>query len=261
MSAEFAVFAADGSSPVVDWIRLLCADLARETGGDVGAIGLCITGGFTLSLTVGTNGKVTAPVMSEPSLPFALPFTHNDAALHLTCEEQEEIRANGSDVMGLRFTGDALCKKARFDAYEALLGTPRFKRIELTSPDPTNDIGPFAYSVFTKDLVNAPNNPTVLKLAEVLDFLDARLKRGTRSMGLVALLRKTKRCMIRQSIARHHQTLRSAFYSRCISAFLRKAFTMLRKLFASAPCVLPRRSLATFLRLLRHPPSSSTTST
>jgi dienelactone hydrolase len=177
VSAEFNVFAANGSSPVVDWLRELCKDLAAETGGPVGAIGLCITGGFALSLTVGTNGVVRAPVMSEPSLPFSVPIISNvPEAVHLTDAEREEIAAaTAPPVMGLRFRGDGHCQKARFDTYEALL-KQRFVRIEIPSPDPAWDIKADAHSVLTKDHHSTPaDHPTQVAFGRVLAFLKANL--------------------------------------------------------------------------------------
>lgn len=175
VNAEFSVFAADGSSPVIDWLRELCIDFATETGGNVGAIGLCISGGFALSLTVGTNGRVRAPVMGEPALPFALPFTNNTKAVHLTGVERTEIGAGGPDVMALRFTNDALCQAGRFDSYETLLGKTRFKRIEITSPDVANQIDGHAHSVLTNDFVNLARNPTLQALHGVVAFLKTNL--------------------------------------------------------------------------------------
>jgi dienelactone hydrolase len=177
VSREFAVFAADGSSPVVDWLRALCVDLYGEAGEGkgVGAIGLCITGGFALSLAVGANGVVKAPVMSEPSLPFHLPFTRNDAAVHLTPDEQRELAGSSVRAVGLRFTNDSLCKKERFDRYEAILGAPRFDRIEIMSPDAGHGIGGDAHSVLTTELSDDPNHPTNKALHSVLSFLAANL--------------------------------------------------------------------------------------
>jgi dienelactone hydrolase len=177
VSAEFNVFAADGSSPVVDWLRKLCVDLAGETGAPVGAVGLCITGGFALSLTVGTNGLVRAPVMSEPSLPFPIPLSGNSSAIHLSDVERATIAAHGPATMGLRFTGDPLCTRARFDSYESLL-EKRFIRIELESPDEPNGIRSGAHSVLTNDLVNIAGNPTLVALDRVIAFLRTNLSSG-----------------------------------------------------------------------------------
>lgn len=179
VSREFAVFAANGSSPIVDWLRALCVDFHKECGGSgIGVVGLCITGGFALSLTVGTGGVVRAPVMSEPSLPFALPLTHNDAAMHLTPAEQQVIAAQTEPpVMALRFTGDWICPRARFDSYQTLLGArlPPANRIEIPSPDPANNIPAHAHSVLTVHFQDVPGHPTMKAFDAVIAFINAQL--------------------------------------------------------------------------------------
>jgi dienelactone hydrolase len=175
VSREFNVFAANGSSPVVDWLRALCIDFHKECGGNgVGAVGLCITGGFALSLTVGTGGVVRAPVMSEPSLPFPLPLTQNSAAIHLSDSERSELAKGGTPVVALRFTNDWICQQARFDTYKTLLGA-RLETIEVTSPDPAHNIKADAHSVLTVDFQDAPGHPTLLAYARVVEFLQANL--------------------------------------------------------------------------------------
>ncbi len=175
VSAEFAVFAANGSSPIVDWLRELCKDFARETNGNVAAIGLCITGGFALSLTVGTDGVVRAPVMSEPSLPFPLPFIHNSAALHLSPAEVDGIRKAPPKCLALRFTNDFRCRVERFDAYEALLAD-RLVRIEIHSPDTAHQIGSDAHSVLTTELNDTPGHPTWAAFEQLIEFLRNNLR-------------------------------------------------------------------------------------
>lgn len=178
VSAEFAVFAANGSSPVVNWLRELCKAFASETGGPVAALGLCITGGFALSLTLDSSGMVRAPVMSEPSLPFPMPFTNNGAALHLTPTEQETVQKKPPPCMALRFTGDYRCKVERFDAYEALLGN-QLTRIEISSPDPKFGIGADAHSVLTQELSDVHEHPTWAAFEAVIDFLKTQLPAAT----------------------------------------------------------------------------------
>src|SRR3954447_23082324 len=57
VSAEFRAFAADQSSPVTQWLRALARIAHQECGGlGVGAIGMCFTGNFALTM------------MLEPSL-------------------------------------------------------------------------------------------------------------------------------------------------------------------------------------------------
>ncbi|MCB1645402.1 MAG: dienelactone hydrolase family protein, partial [Pseudomonadales bacterium] len=68
ISREFSAFAANKSSPIVDWLRALAAHVHPLCGGKgVGAIGMCFTGNFALSLML--EPSVVAPVLSQPSLP------------------------------------------------------------------------------------------------------------------------------------------------------------------------------------------------
>jgi dienelactone hydrolase len=174
VNAEFAVFAANGSSPVVDWLRELCKALARETQGHVGAVGLCITGGFALSLMIGTDGVLQAPVMSEPSLPFPVPATQNGAAMHLTSQEQDKLKRTRPRCVALRFTGDTLCRAVRFDAYHSLLNDS-LVRIEISSPDAAHGISDRAHSVLTQELSGAADHPTWIAYQRVVTFLKQQL--------------------------------------------------------------------------------------
>jgi dienelactone hydrolase len=177
ISKEFAVFAANGSSPIVNWLRDLCRDLAAETRAPVGAVGLCITGGFALSLTVGTDGLVKAPVMSEPALPFPLLFTHNHGAIHLSVADAAAIKLKPPPCMALRFTHDSLCRAERFAAYRALLGN-NLTAIEIKSPDPALGISRAAHSVLTQELRDSPGHPTWAAFERVMAFLASELKPG-----------------------------------------------------------------------------------
>jgi dienelactone hydrolase len=65
---EFNVWASGRSSPIVDWLRALARQAHADCGGKgVGAVGMCFTGGFALAML--TEPAVTAPVLSQPSLP------------------------------------------------------------------------------------------------------------------------------------------------------------------------------------------------
>ena len=67
-SAEFRAFAANKSSPVTKWLRSLARLAHDECGGPgVGAIGMCFTGNFALTMML--EPSMLAPVLSQPSLP------------------------------------------------------------------------------------------------------------------------------------------------------------------------------------------------
>ncbi|MFK0238492.1 dienelactone hydrolase family protein [Streptomyces vinaceus] len=68
VSAEFRAFAGGGTSPVTVWLRGLARRAHTACGGPgVGAIGMCFTGNF--ALTMALEPAVIASVVNHPSLP------------------------------------------------------------------------------------------------------------------------------------------------------------------------------------------------
>ena len=68
MSAEFRALQGGSSSPVTLWLRALARQAHQESGGKgVGAIGMCFTGNFALTMML--EPSMLAPVLSQPSLP------------------------------------------------------------------------------------------------------------------------------------------------------------------------------------------------
>ena len=71
VSREFTKLATGETTPVAGWLRSLARELHAELGGPgVGALGMCFTGGFALAMMV--DAAVAAPVLAQPSLPFAV---------------------------------------------------------------------------------------------------------------------------------------------------------------------------------------------
>lgn len=176
ISREFHVFARNESSPITDWLRALCRRAHEECGGPgVGAIGMCLTGNFALSLMV--DESVMAPILSQPSLPFGVSAAHR-AALHLSQSDLEIVkkRANeGCGVLALRFTADPMCPGERFERLREELGDG-FEAIEIdSSPDNPHGIGRMAHSVVTTDLVDEDGHPTQAALHRVLEVFRERL--------------------------------------------------------------------------------------
>jgi dienelactone hydrolase len=109
ISREFTTMAMHKTSPIISWLRALAHQLHNEVGGiGVGAVGMCFSGGFALGMMV--DDIMVAPVLSQPSLPFAI-GSSRAADLNLSESDQARVveRAQaGCQVLGLRYTGDKL---------------------------------------------------------------------------------------------------------------------------------------------------------
>ena len=177
ISREFSGFALGRSSPVIAWLRALAAtEHERCAGPGVGVVGMCYTGGFGLAMTV--EDAVVAPVLSQPSLPFALGAARK-SDIQVSATDWTRIQSRAQDeglcVLGLRFTGDKLVPKERFQLLRDKLGD-RFIGVELDS-SPGNPHGHprIAHSVLTEHLDDREGTPTRAALDQVLEFLGDRL--------------------------------------------------------------------------------------
>lgn len=176
ISKEFHVLASQASSPITNWLRALCRQVHEELGGPgVGALGMCLTGNFALSLMV--DEAVMAPVLSQPSLPFVRD-KDSAAGLHVTAVDLQTIKRranNGAGVLGLRFTNDFMCPRARFQRLEDELGAG-FEGIEIdSSRGNPHGLSPWAHSVLTEELCDTAGHPTQVALQRVLAFFTERL--------------------------------------------------------------------------------------
>jgi len=176
VSREFHVLAKGHSSPITDWLRALCRQAHAECGGPgVGAIGMCLTGNFALSLMV--DESVMAPVLSQPSLPFAVTASHR-RAIHLGGDDLATVKRRAEDgcpVLGLKFTHDPMCPPERFETLRRELGDA-FEGIEIdSSPGNPYGIPRAAHSVVTTHLVDEAGHPTRAALDRVLGFFRERL--------------------------------------------------------------------------------------
>ena len=176
VSREFHVLASSHSIPVTDWLRALCREVHAELGGPgVGALGLCLTGNFALSLMV--DPVVMAPVMSEPALPFPVSSVRKKG-IHLSEEELNKVKervGEGIRILGLRFTHDLMCPGQRFSTLRQELGNG-FESIEIDSgPGNSHDIRRLAHSVLTEEFVDSEGHPTRDALDRVITFFRERL--------------------------------------------------------------------------------------
>jgi dienelactone hydrolase len=173
ISREFAAFASNRSSPVITWLRALAAHAHPLCGGKgVGAIGMCFTGNFALSMML--EPAVRAPVLSQPSLPIT-----NPAGLHIAPDELAQVKARMEredlTVLAYRFDGDPYCKAARFAAYEKALGN-RFQGRVLPDEAARPGTGMPPHSVVTLHLIDEAGQPTRQAVDEILAFFADRLR-------------------------------------------------------------------------------------
>jgi dienelactone hydrolase len=172
ISREFRAFAANQSSPVVAWLRALAAHAHPLSGGKgVGAIGMCFTGNFALSMML--EPAMLAPVLSQPSLPmFQAGGMH--IAPHELAAVKERMEREDLTVLAYRFEGDRFCRGERFAAYEAALGD-RFQGRVLpdSSALPGTPMSP--HSVVTLHLIDRQGEPTRAAVDEILGFFRKRL--------------------------------------------------------------------------------------
>jgi len=175
VSHEFATWATRKTSPIVSWLRALARDAHAACGGPgVGAIGMCLTGGFALAMMV--DPTTVAPVLSQPSIPFGLTRARR-RDLGVSEADLAAIRARtDACVMGLRFTGDRMSPAERFARLREELGD-RFIGIEIdSSPGNAHGIRRSAHSVLARDYDDTPGHPTRLALERVLAFFGERLR-------------------------------------------------------------------------------------
>jgi dienelactone hydrolase len=175
ISREFHTLAAHEASPVTDWLRALCRQIHEETGGPVGAIGMCLTGNFALALAL--DPWLMAPVLSQPSLPFAINPARR-AGLHISADGLHTLKRRTSEerlrILGMRFDGDPMCPPERFEALRQEFGNA-FEGIELpaSSGNPKGNKPP--HSVVTTDLINEEGQPTRQALDRVISFFKEQL--------------------------------------------------------------------------------------
>jgi dienelactone hydrolase len=179
VSAEFRAFAANDSSPVTQWLRSLARLAHSECGGPgVGAIGMCFTGNFALTMML--EPAMLAPVLSQPALPLDDP-----AGVDITPDELAAVRdrldREDLTVMAYRFKGDQFCRAQRFAAYSEALGDRFIGRVlpdsaaHLDPPPFFKDVVTSPHSVVTAHLIDEAGQPTIAARDEILSFFAHRL--------------------------------------------------------------------------------------
>ena len=183
VSAEFRALAANQSSPVTQWLRALARLAHQQCGGQgVGAIGMCFTGNFALTMML--EPAMLAPVLSQPTLPL-----NDPAGLEVSPGELAAVRGRldreDLTVLGYRFEGDRFCTAQRFAAYSEALGDRFVGRVLLDSAANTQTAPFFSryvacpHSVLTAHLIDDAGEPTIAARDEILSFFKLRLGSST----------------------------------------------------------------------------------
>lgn len=189
ISQEFYCLAKNKSSPITDWLKALCRYAKQECGGNgVGVVGMCLTGGFALSLMA--DESVIAPVASQPSLPFGITSARKKA-LGISAEDlakAKEKANSGVPILALRFSEDKISPPEKLITLRREFGTETktiedsaelcWKRgtsletIEINSKsDNPYKIKPNAHAVLTLEYRDNPEYPTNRVYRRVVEFL------------------------------------------------------------------------------------------
>lgn len=179
ISAEFRTFASGESSPVTRWLRSLARLAHDECGGPgVGAIGMCFTGNFALTMML--EPAMLAPVLCQPSLPMDDPAGIEMAPGELAAVRRRLDREDLT-VMAYRFEGDRYCKAQRFAAYTEALGERFVARVlpdgaaNPATPPFFDKVVASPHSVVTAHLIDEAGQPTIAARDEIISFFVRRL--------------------------------------------------------------------------------------
>lgn len=166
MRKEFKLFAKNESSPIVDWLKALCAKLKADYQvKGVAVIGMCLTGNFAISLMA--EDAVLAGFASQPSLPI-----HKQGALHLSDQDIATIKTKLDQVGPMhcgRFQGDTLCTAEKIDLLNKRFNTDGKERIKF------HEMPGKGHAILTLDFVDEVGHPTKNALEEVMTYFDKQL--------------------------------------------------------------------------------------
>jgi dienelactone hydrolase len=168
VARELSALSAGKTGAIVDWLRGLADEEFRTTEGrPVGVIGMCFSGGFALGVI--TNPHVAAAVMSQPGLPFQLPWVRAD--LGVSKEDlrgiHERVGAGGC-IRAMRFSRDARSPRKRLDLIRQQFPDSECREIQ------TSDRS--LHSVLARAVEAPEDSPLGGVLSDTIAFLDRHLR-------------------------------------------------------------------------------------
>lgn len=173
ISKEIYLFKKGKTSPVVSWLRSLCRTLHAEHGGKgVGAIGMCLTGGFAIPMMV--EPSLMAPVLSQPSLPAG---KNKTSKYDIACSPEDlqiakERAANGITIQAYRFDADKIAPAQKMETYQKEFGTAL--EYHCLKSDQQGKKG--CHAVFTLDYFDTKGHPTREAFESLVRFFTLKLK-------------------------------------------------------------------------------------
>ena len=145
---EFRLMTSDRSSPIADWVRLLCREVRDQRGVKGVVIGMCLTGNFAIQL-IGDDMSCSRSITTGNAF-------FKQGELHMSPDDIEQSHA--LDVKGpmrvLRFEDDPLCTQEKSKCVHRAFnddGNIRVQEITLLGR---------GHSVLTLDFVDKSGHPT-----------------------------------------------------------------------------------------------------
>ena len=186
ISREFANLRAGVSAPVTLWLRALVSHVSRHNGDrPVGAIGMCVTGGFAIPLLL--DPRVAVAVAAQPSIPVSLAWfalgrggETRRSALNVSQADIDAARvrldAGDAQLLAVRCAADRMCPPRKLQRLEAEFPVGLTLRTYGKASD-RNALGARPHATYTKeyrlaDAAQVPaDHPARQAYAELLAFL------------------------------------------------------------------------------------------
>jgi dienelactone hydrolase len=188
ISREFAFLRGGVSAPVTLWLRALAGHLSGLHGGaPVGAIGMCVTGGFVIPLVL--HPRVTAVVAAQPSIPLSLSYaltgrgrSPKRGALPVAGQDLQAVRlrleSGACAMLAVRCRADRLCPPDKLQRLQQEFPLGLTVR-EYGGADDRNPAGQRRHATYTKEYRLAPDaqsdHPAQQAWTDLLHFLAAHL--------------------------------------------------------------------------------------
>lgn len=191
ISREFANLRQGVSAPVTYWLRALATEISlRSGGGNVGVIGMCLTGAFAIPLVL--NPAVVAAVAAQPSVPlsplfaaFGLGDDKRKSGLNIGAGDlaaaRSRLDSGEAELLAVRCRPDRICPQAKLERLQAEFSTG-FHAREYGSPEWRNSAGRRPHALFTKEYRLAPeaaaDHPSRQAFSDLLSFFNQHLRKA-----------------------------------------------------------------------------------